>query len=290
MCEVYATQLRTAWRFKDVWQAWLEQIKRTTDSYRNLITVARDKLTPDFWDHPPIAQILSEAWHGTHLEPIKAQVAATVKSKLDSLSFEVPDLSRESQCNKVTVQKWAYPEFLRLLYPDDLAIVLQRRLQKIIGPNFNPDSLAPALLIVKSLKPHIAVQVIKTWSNAWATTHRFHQARRLPCLFGCLDAPDCLNHYAFCPFVINVMEQTAGTVLSRMPSHTPACMLGLENPCRTGMKGVAATFYAYHSVSLHPAARALQSMNPSQQIPTTDIQLFQQIFAGSFEAAFKHAC
>ena len=168
MCEVYATQLRTAWQFKDVWQAWLEQIKSTTDCYGNLITVARDKLTPDFWDHPPIAQILSEAWHGSPLEPIKAQVAALVKSKINSIQVANPVFSREGPNSKVTVQKWANLEFLRLLYLDDLAIVLQRRLQKILGPEFDPDSLAPALLIVKSLKPHVAVQVLKTWSNAWA--------------------------------------------------------------------------------------------------------------------------
>jgi hypothetical protein len=204
--EIYATQLRTAWRFKEVWQGWLEQIKNATDCYGNLITVARDELTPDFWDHPPIAQILSEAWHGTPLVPIKAQVAALVKSKINLLSVENPAVSREGPKNKITVQKWAYPEFLRLLYPDDLALVLQRRLQKILGSNFNPDSLAPALLIVKSLKPHVAVQVLKTWSNAWATTHRFHEARRLPCLFGCPDEADSLNHCALCPYIKSVME------------------------------------------------------------------------------------
>ena len=180
----------------------------------------------------------------------------------------------------------AYPEFLRLLYPDDLIIVLQRRLQKILGSKFNPDSLAPALLSVKSLKPHVAVQVLKTWANAWATTHRFHEARRLPCLFGCHGEPDSLNHYAFCPYIKSVMEQ-----------YSPAsndlnlgCMLGLNDLSIIGLKRVAAMFYAYHAVSLHPVARMLQSSEQSEQIPDTDFQLFQQTFAGSFEAALKHAC
>ena len=66
-------------------------------------------------------------------------------------------------------------------------------------------------------------------------------------------------------------------------------MLGLADPSIIGMKGVAAMFYAYHSVSLHPTARALQSINQSHQIPTTDFQQFQQVFAGSFEAALRHA-
>jgi len=46
-------------------------------------------------------------------------------------------------------------------------------------------------------------------------------------------------------------------------------------------------FYAYHAVSLHPVARSLQSIDQGKEIPCTH---FQQIFAGSFEAALKHAC
>ena len=139
---------------------------------------------------------------------------------------------------------------------------------------------------MRSLKPHVAVQVLKTWANAWATTHRFHKARRLPCLFGCPDGPDSLNHYAFCPYIKSVTDQCN----SASNESTLGCKLGLDNPCLIGMKWVAAMFYAYHAVSLHPVARSLQSVESCQQIPTTDFQLFQQIFAGSFEAALKHAC
>ena len=67
-------------------------------------------------------------------------------------------------------------------------------------------------------------------------------------------------------------------------------MLGLDSPSIIGMKRVAAMFYAYHAVSLHPVARSLQSVESCQQIPTTDFQHFRQLFAGSFEAALKHAC
>ena len=180
----------------------------------------------------------------------------------------------------------AYPEFLRLLYPDDLAILLQRRLQKIIGPNFSPDSLAPALLVVKSLKPHVAVQVLKTWSNAWATSHRFHESRRLPCLFGCHNKPESLNHYAFCPYIKSTVEQH-NSVCNELSAE---CLLGLSDPSIIRLKRVAAMFYAYHAVSLHPMARSLQSIDQGTEIPCTHLQQFQQIFAGSFEAALKHAC
>ena len=69
LCEAYATQLRTAWRFKDVWQGWLEQIRATVLLHGNLIEVARENMSPEFWDHPPIVKILSDAWHGAIVGP-----------------------------------------------------------------------------------------------------------------------------------------------------------------------------------------------------------------------------
>ena len=95
MSEVYATQLRTAWRFKDVWQQWLNQIKTTTEFHGNLVIVARDSLTPDFWDHPPIAKRLLDAWYGTPHELIKTQVAISIKANLNKneLRERIPNSS-----------------------------------------------------------------------------------------------------------------------------------------------------------------------------------------------------
>ena len=122
-------------------------------------------------------------------------------------------------------------------------------------------------------------------ANSSATPHRLHEAFHLSCLFGFPDAVDSINHYAFCPFLRDVMIRCSSD------SSDPAyySLLGLVNPCRDTLKGIAAMFYAYHSVSFHPAARALLSTR-TQQVPNTDSQLFQQIFAGSFEAASRHAC
>ena len=82
-----------------------------------------------------------------------------------------------------------------------------------------------------------------------------------------------------------------------MEQHNPVsnelnfdCLLGLSDPSIIRLKRVAAMFYAYHAVFLHPVARSLQSIDHSQEIPCAHFQQFQQIFAGSFEAALKHAC
>ena len=242
------------------------------------------------WDHPPIAKILSDAWYGTPHEPIRTQVAISIKANLNQneLRERIPNsasLIHQPTLPIPKVQKWASSEFLLRLYPDDLTKLLQRRLHKILGVSFDPESLDHALLVVRTLKPHIVVQVVKTWANSWATSHRFHEACRLPCLFGCVDGVDSINHYAFCPFLRDAMSQCSSD-----PTN-PAfySLLGLINPSRDTLKGIAAMFYAYHAVSFHPAARSLLSTR-TQQVPTTDSQLFQRLFAGSFEAALRHAC
>jgi hypothetical protein len=141
MSEMYATQLRTAWRFKDVWQQWLEQIITTTDFHGNLVVVARDSLTPDFWDHPPIAIFLSDAWYGTPHEPIKTQVATLIKANIKAnehregaQNYGMP--AHQPTHQRPQIQKWASSAFLQHMYPDDLTKLLQRRLHKILGVSF----------------------------------------------------------------------------------------------------------------------------------------------------------
>ena len=58
-----------------------------------------------------------------------------------------------------------------------------------------------ALSILQLLSGDIALKVIKTWLNAWATSRRMHEDPILKCLFGCSDGEDNLAHYVMCPYV-----------------------------------------------------------------------------------------
>ena len=90
------------------------------------------------------------------------------------------------------------------------------------------------------LRPFQAMQVIKTWSNAWATTHRFHEAARLPCLFGCADSADDLAHHASCELLRSIMIQ----FVADSPN---ACLalstLGLSDPSVTNLKSQVCRMY-----------------------------------------------
>ena len=39
---------------------------------------------------------------------------------------------------------------------------------------------------------------IKTLTNSWSTSNRYHNIIRLPCILGCGDCHDVLDHYLFC--------------------------------------------------------------------------------------------
>ena len=69
-----------------------------------------------------------------------------------------------------------------------------------------------------------AVKTIKTWSNAWATSSRYHEGILLPCLFGC-TCTDHLEHYLQCPHLFALWTFLVGNV-----SSDPLVRWGLIRP------------------------------------------------------------
>ena len=163
--------------------------------------------------------------------------------------------------------------------------VLQRRLQKILGAFFIPGLLQPALHSLSRLRPFQVVQVIKTCSNSWATTYRVHEARRLPCFFGCADGSDDLAHYAFCEQLKGIMSQCG----DEPADWSELDLLGLANPSTGNLKSIACMFYAYHAVKHLPSVRNMISAERTSNFTSTDFNIHQRVFAGSFEAALTHA-
>jgi len=205
---------------------------------------------------------------------------------------------------RMQVQGIAAKELMGSIYPSDIASVLQRRLRRILGSSFNPGSLDSALQLLPELKPFQVMQVIKTWSNAWATTHRFHESGRLPCLLGCPNEPDSLDHYAFCTRMQGIIQALFGTPFQNLGPCITAptepspwelgsigcrwngpILLGLDDPCKLNLRCVACMFYAYHAVKFTPEVKDAAGGG----IHTLDFTPLQQVFAGAFEAAFRFA-
>ncbi len=80
-----------------------------------------------------------------------------------------------------------------------------------------------AFTLLKRLRKHDVMRVVKTWVNSWATSDRYHEAVRLPCLFGCRKL-DKLPHYVFCPILFFLVSK-----ILPVPAQ-PLERIGLVNP------------------------------------------------------------
>ena len=47
----------------------------------------------------------------------------------------------------------------------------------------------------------LSLMFVKTVVNSWSTSHRYHEAVRLPCIFGCEGCQDTLEHYLTCDII-----------------------------------------------------------------------------------------
>ena len=119
---------------------------------------------------------------------------------------------------------------------------------------------------------HIALKVIKTWLNGWATSHRMHEDPILPCLFGCKDHRDSLPHYVMCPNIYAFQRYLFGDV----PSD-PLDRFGIKNPSIQSMKISSCLFSAYHAVKAK--VRAGRIIVHADAVTTSTLRVIWGAFA-----------
>ena len=107
--------------------------------------------------------------------------------------------------------------------------------------------LTDTFQIMRKLRKHEAMQVIKTWCNSWSTSYRYHEDNLLPCLLGCPSRPDDLSHYICCPHVWS----TVGDCFPQLELASPLARLGVESPSRERLITLAGIFQAYHGTKLN---------------------------------------
>ena len=114
--------------------------------------------------------------------------------------------------------------------------------------------------------------VVKTWANAWATSHRMHEEIVLPCLFGCSQT-DSLQHYLFCPILFGLLRALHPDV-----SEMPLERIGLQNSSEINLQRVSALFTAYHACK--------RAIKDSGGCLTLDIQSLPLNLCKSMHACF----
>ena len=146
------------------------------------------------------------------------------------------------------------PTLLNLLasrFPCDLHGHIMKHAIDFCGDKneINSDGVSAGLECAKSLPCTLATQILKSWINSWATSHRFHERIRLPCLLGCGGA-DSLHHYLKCQRLWDLVA----VVLHDPPSFASiADRLGFRvstPPQRRTqtLRTLAAIYHAYHFI------------------------------------------
>jgi len=92
--------------------------------------------------------------------------------------------------------------------------------------------------------PHVQMCIWKSWTGAWTTSHRMHEAERLDCLFGCRSCTDTFTHYLFCP----VLWHTVGEALQMVLPYDIAERLCVRAPSVSSLRGLALAFQGYHYI------------------------------------------
>ena len=103
--------------------------------------------------------------------------------------------------------------------------------------------LQAAYRLLGKVEKHVGLKVLKTWLNAWATSHRMHEDCALDCLLGCSHAKDCLSHYIHCPHLFAMQRYLFQDI-----SDDPAVRFGIKSPDILSFKVISCLFSAYHAL------------------------------------------
>ena len=193
--------------------------------------------SPDFWDSPPIAINLDEAWQGY---PNELRFKHAILRTRDQLL--------KDSCSHKTlhIQRDAYSSLVQAGFRNDLKAHASKHVLDMLGLDgkqlsFNMDGTFKAM---RKIRKHEAMQVVKTWCNSWATSYRYHEDPLLPCLLGCTTGIDDFTHYLVCPHIWSDVQNA----FPNLHFSSPFERLCINTECTECIRVLAAVFQAYHTV------------------------------------------
>jgi len=103
--------------------------------------------------------------------------------------------------------------------------------------------------VAKVISKQVIFIVLKTWANAWCTTHRYHENTLWPCIFGCEGDEDELSHYLCCHRFWSGMIEAC--FLQDFVVHAdPLVQCCLRSPSPPRAKMIAVASNCYHTLKL----------------------------------------
>ena len=187
-----------------------------------------------FWDSIPFVANLQDA---DACFPSMPAMREHLRPQLLRLGFEGRGVDRSFK-----LQHWAYNHTFSAQHPRALNDLIARRAQSVFG--IDSVDFESICRCVPGMPAHFVMPLIKTWFNAWTTSHRMHEAVALPCLFGCPAASDSLLHYVRC--------RRLWLAVSYATRHSSPLALdiriGLRTATRENLLNIAVAFSEYHAI------------------------------------------
>ena len=233
-----ATMIRTAIRTLPGWPEQKAILADAALEHLPYVRTMSGETWPVCWDSPAFATNLSHAHEGF---PGRGALHEGATRALHVIRGMPPGATG--------IQRVAMKPLLSALYPPRLEPLFAKRLSALfpeIVLTIRDVQWENVLKVLKKLSPHPAMCVVKSYLNAWATSERFHEEKRLPCVLGCAPAADTLSHYLVCDRLWRIVnDSVAGDV-----SADTAGRLGISRPSATRMLDLAVAFSTYHAVKV----------------------------------------
>ena len=191
--------------------------------------------------------------------------------------------------NRKHKNTWSSLDPLCHRFGDTLNDTFERRLTSLFQP-YELDFQQAILLdrcwaVLKKCRVADAVKIIKTWSNGWATSSRYHEGLVLPCLFGCNSCSDSLEHYLHCTHLLAMWRFLAGNV-----SADPLKRWGLIAPELNDFLRIACVFSGYHAVRMELKRISYFFYTNQTSLTGSQIRVAWTVFASAFHVEACEVC
>ena len=219
----------------------------------NLLT---DHPTPDGWDSEAFVTIMYEASRGLGLPGSSSPTNRKVLDIIEDFRGGRIKKSLQSKIYKA----------IQSDMPSDWLDLLNRRFEKLC-PDMGTLTACEFDIIrgnfckyAKKYGSHSAMYSIKSCTNGWLTSYRMNETPKLPCIFGCEDCQDKLEHYINCPTLWSIIQGATQWPFGLIDLSTPT-RLCLANPSFDHLNALGYACWLYHGLKIGQRVRIDELLN-----------------------------
>jgi hypothetical protein len=250
-----ATLTRTAVKTITSWQQDYDVLLANADALP-LTTRANGTLWSPYWDTPSIAALLRHAARGFPESEVAAlgvdhgawilrdaqKIRAAVQAPLQTLRKYPQQISK--------LQRHLVENATAKLHPPALTTLFAKRLTTSFKDHFRvlpPIDWARTFSVLRAASSHEAMCFVKSISNSWTKSSRFHDNKIDQCAFGCRGAPDDLAHYLCCPWLWTEVDEATQFDIDLDPDNVHQRLLVASASCDR-VRRLTVAFSVYHAI------------------------------------------